>query len=103
MKQQECTSEARRLIEIDENEEESAFGQQLGEIFHLGDFFVNSSDSNNMSMKCQHFIRAFFGDNSKSPNRDEFGAYTAASASLRSGDLSRQVALLHKSHEGFIL
>tara|TARA_R110002124_G_scaffold287344_1_gene473437 strand:- start:399 stop:1916 length:1518 start_codon:yes stop_codon:yes gene_type:complete len=91
MKQHECEAEARRLIEVDEHEEDEDFGQQVGDIFHLGDFFVDAGDKTKLAAKSLHFIRALFGDNSKTPNQDEFGAFMAASASLRTADLSRQV------------
>lgn len=103
MKNADCEIEARRLVDVDEGEADTDYGQQLGEIFHLGDFFANCSDSVRLSESCQHFIRAFFGDNSKSPNRDEFGAYTAAAAALRSADLTRQVGAAVFSHAGDII
>ncbi len=103
MKQHECEAEARRLIEVDEHEEGDDFGQQVGDIFHLGDFFVHAGDKTKMAAKSLHFIRAFFGDNAKSPNPDEFGAFMAASASLRTVDLSRQVGAAITTKSGDIV
>lgn len=45
----------------------------------------------------------FFGKNSISPTRDEYGAYIAASASLRSIDLSRQVGAAIFSKDGEVI
>lgn len=91
MKQHECAAEARKLIEVDEHEIGKAFGQQVGDIFHHGDFFIDAREKSEIGTKFLHFIKAFFGENSKSPSRDEFGAYMASAASLRTVDLSRQV------------
>lgn len=90
--QNKCEQEARELIIIDDNQGDNARGQHVDEIFHRGDFFVDSGGAaDRLNREVVHFIQAFFGDNSKSPRRDEVGAFTAASAALRSIDLSRQV------------
>lgn len=103
MRPPECEAKARELIEVDEHEEETDFGQEVRDIFHLGDFFVDAENRTKMTQKCVSFIRAFFGHNSASPSRDEFGAYMAASASLRSIDLSRQVGAAITSIDGDII
>lgn len=107
MKQAVCEAKARKLIEIDENESEhitdEEYGQEVGEIFHKAEIFLNCSDSTKLSADCHHFIRAFFGDNSKSPRRDELGAYFAAAAALRSADLSRQVGAAIFDESGNII
>lgn len=92
----ECENSARKLVAIDEHQldedgRETDYGQHVRDIFHLGDFFVDGRDATKISTNIQHFIKAFFGDNKKSPTIDEFGAYMAAAAALRSVDLSRQV------------
>ena len=91
-----CEKNARELVttdehQLDEDGRNTSYGQRVGDIFHLGDFFVDGRDTTKMSAKILHFIRAFFGDNKISPTQDEFGAYMAAAAALRSVDLSRQV------------
>ena len=63
MKQAECEKNARNLIEIDEHEDGDDYGQQVGEIFHLGDFFVRSDDIRALNQNLQGFVRALFGDN----------------------------------------
>lgn len=109
MKPHECEAEARRLIEIDENqeadgtEEFNGFGQQVGDIFHHGDFFLDARNKSEIGEKFLHFVKAFFGDNSKSPNQDEFGAYMASAASLRTVDLSRQVGAAIMTKNGDVV
>ncbi|MBD3676963.1 MAG: deoxycytidylate deaminase [Rhodobacteraceae bacterium] len=114
MRHAECEEKARHLIQVDESQESAerflksdearkSFGQEVGGIFHLGDFFVDASDRNKLSEKTLHFIKAFFGENSKSPDKDEFGAFMAASAALRSVDLSRQVGAAITTRDGDIV
>ena len=48
----------------------------------------------------ERFIQALFGRNDIAPMKAEYGMYTAASASLRSSDLSRQVGAAIFSMDG---
>ncbi len=103
-----CEKTARELVatdehQLDEDGSETTFGQQVGDIFHLGDFFLDGSDATKISSKVQHFIKAFFGDNKISPSIDEFGSYMAAAAALRSVDLSRQVGAAILTEHGDIV
>lgn len=108
-----CEEEARRLIRIDENEEDvnfdnenisvedgREFGQKLTEIFHLGDVFISSDSEKSAEEMSKRFINALFGKTNISPTRDEFGSYIAKAASLRSVDLSRQVGAAIITQEG---
>ncbi|WP_025051926.1 anti-phage dCTP deaminase [Sulfitobacter noctilucae] len=103
LKHHRCQKEAIELIDIDEFEEGQDFGQQVGDIFHLGDYFVDGGDKAQLASKTIHFVRALFGDNAKSPDCDEFGAFMASSASLRSVDLSRQVGAAITTPQGDII
>lgn len=103
MKSHECETEARKLIEVDEHEEGKTYGQQVGDIFHFGDFFLDLGDKSKIGEKLLHFTRSLFGENSKSPSRDEFGAYMASAASLRTVDLSRQVGAAILTEHGDIV
>lgn len=103
-----CERNARDLVATDEHQVNddggaTSYGQQVGNIFHLGDFFVDGRDTTRMSAKILDFMKSFFGDNSKSPSRDEFGAYMAAAAALRSVDLSRQVGSAIFTKDGEIV
>jgi deoxycytidylate deaminase len=87
----ECESQAIKLIEVDNNQVDDENGQRVSDAFYLGDVFVDGIDKNNAETTIRRFVRAFFGDNRVSPNKDEYGMYTASAAALRSVDLSRQV------------
>ncbi|MGQ7793063.1 anti-phage dCTP deaminase [Faunimonas sp. B44] len=97
----ECERLAIKLIEIDNNQVDDENGQRVSDVFHLGDVFVNGTNQEDTSDTINRFVRAFFGDNRVSPSKDEYGLYTAAAASLRSIDLSRQVgaAIFSKNAE----
>ena len=86
-----CETEAIELIKIDYNESEDKDGQRIADVFHLGDIFVSGIDKLAAKDTIGRFVRAFFGDTSSSPNKDEYGLYVASAAALRSADLSRQV------------
>lgn len=99
----ECEKQAIDLISIDYNQKDDDNGQRLSEVFHLGDVFVDGIDKLHASSTIERFIYALFGDNRSSPNRDEYGLYTATSASLRSVDLSRQVGAAIFSKRGEVI
>ena len=90
-KDSEREAQAIELIATDANQADEENGQRVSDVFHLGDVFVNGIDKDMAAITLRRFVRAFFGDNFASPSIDEFGLYTATSASLRSVDLSRQV------------
>lgn len=87
---EECTAHADELIKKDEDDEDT-YGQKIGDIFHLADVFIEARSRKTVEDTCHRFIQALFGRNDIAPTRDEFGAYMAKTASLRSVDLSRQV------------
>lgn len=82
---------ADELIARDLNEQTEPNGQRMEEAFHLGDVFVSAKSEEIASRTIKRAIDALFGRNSISPTYDEYGAYMAASAALRSIDTSRQV------------
>lgn len=84
-------NKANMLIERDASEVGEKLGQQLRDTFHLADVFVDGMDPERMRAGISRFIRAFFGRTDITPRKDEYGMYAAASAALRSADLSRQV------------
>ena len=96
-----CKKEAMELIEKDYNQVDDRNGQRLSEVFYLGDVFVDGNDTTKCEKTVDNLIRALFGDNRSSPNRDEYGLYMATAAALRSVDVSRQVgaAIFSKSAE----
>jgi cytidine deaminase len=96
------TARAKKLITRDASEEDP-YGQQLGETFHLADVFVDGIDKSTMNSNITRFVNAFFGQTDISPNKSEFGMYTAKAASMRSADLSRQVGAALFSEDGEII
>lgn len=68
--------------------ESGQFGQQTRETFHLADLFVSMDDYHN---QLNRFLDLIFGKPTLTPTPEEQTMFTAYAASLRSGDLSRQV------------
>jgi deoxycytidylate deaminase len=98
-----CRKAAEELVRKDMHERSDSHGQRIDEVFHLGDAFINGRNEESISETIDRFINAFFGKNSISPTRDEYGSYIAASASLRSIDLSRQVGAAIFSEAGEVI
>lgn len=98
-----CSEGAEALVNTDMNERSDIHGQRIEEVFHMGDVFINGRNEESISRTIDRFVQAFFGKNSISPTRDEYGAYMAASASLRSIDLSRQVGAAVFSPRGEVI
>jgi len=103
LKTEELEDVARKLIKRDYDESAAVHGQRVAEAFHLGDVFVSAKSEKESEETIQRFIKAFFGKNSLSPSRDEYGAYIAASASYRSIDTSRQIGAAIFTTEGEII
>ncbi|WP_454655106.1 anti-phage dCTP deaminase [Bosea beijingensis] len=98
-----CEKEAIELIDMDHMQKDNLNGQRLSDVFHLGDVFVDGVDAIRSSTTIERFIKAFFGDNRASPNKDEYGLYIATAASFRSVDLSRQVGAAIFSNRGEVI
>lgn len=98
-----CKKAAEALVNTDMNERSDIHGQRIEEVFHLGDAFINGKNEESISDTVFRYIFAFFGRNSISPTRDEYGSYIAASAALRSIDLSRQVGAAVFSPRGEVI
>jgi cytidine deaminase len=99
----EVSFKADTLIARDASEEGEEYGQQLRETFHLADVFIDGISKQEMDVKLNRFIDAFFGRTDISPSKDEYGMYAAKSASLRSADLSRQVGAAIFSCDGELI
>ncbi|NMG41938.1 deoxycytidylate deaminase [Chelativorans sp. ZYF759] len=94
---------ARSLVRRDYHERDKKFGQRVEEVFHLGDVFVPGKNDIEIHYNVSRFVNAFFGSNKISPNKYEYGMYTAAAAALRSSDLSRQVGAAIFTNEGEVV
>lgn len=95
--------DALALMSKDSQEENETHGQEVSLIFHKGDVFVDGANKTAIGSTIGRFINAFFGHNGISPNKNEYGMYAAAGASLRSIDLSRQVGAAIFSEAGEVL
>jgi deoxycytidylate deaminase len=94
---------ALRIIDRDYKEEEEEFGQRVGKVFPLADFFVNSGSRPELERQLLRLVRLTLGDPYISPTRDEQGVFFAQAAALRSLDLSRQVGAAITSIDGDVL
>lgn len=82
--------QAHELIEIDQKQNADEFGQRTRDTFQMSDLFVGVADKQ-YEAGLQRFLHLIFGDPFITPSRDEHAMFLAYAASLRSGDLSRQV------------
>ncbi|MFU1605724.1 anti-phage dCTP deaminase [Sulfitobacter pontiacus] len=99
----ECETIARELVATDNNEKSHPHGQRISKIYPLADAFIGGRNSETVKRTTQRFIEAFFGKNSIGPTKDEFGAYLAKAAALRSIDPARQVGAAILSADGDLI
>ena len=74
----------------------------MRDVFHLADGFVDI-DSADASDQLGRILDLIFGNPFETPRRDEYAMFLAFAASLRSGDLSRQVGAVVASEAGEIV
>lgn len=91
--------EAEGLVRRDQEEADPA-GQQTRKTFALSDVFVRSDDETDALGRT---LRLLFGDPSLTPTKDEYAMFLSYSASLRSGDLSRQVGAVVVNRDGDVI
>jgi deoxycytidylate deaminase len=103
-----CTDEElAKLLRRDEHEEDAAyfgqdgtnFGQRTRDTFHLADVFVPLKAEDQL----ERFLSLIFGAPFITPTLDEYAVFLAFGASLRSGDLSRQVGAVVVSAAGDVV
>lgn len=92
--------EATHLIGRDESEE-LEYGQRARDTFYLADVFVRTGSR--MRRDLQRFIDLVFGSPVEYPSLDEHAMFLAYAASLRSGDLSRQVGAVVVNETGDVV
>jgi deoxycytidylate deaminase len=95
-------TEARQLIERDKSEVKDLLGQRTGDTYALADVFI-PQDPNVYKDRLSRFIDLVFGYPYHTPTQDEHGMFLAYAASLRSGDLSRQVGAALMTLHGDVL
>lgn len=91
------------LIARDHEEEGNDSGQKLRETFSLADVVIDAQDEGTARSSCARFIRAYFGDPFVTPTKDEYGAYAARAAAMRSADLARQVGAVTMTADGEVI
>jgi deoxycytidylate deaminase len=98
-------SDANRLMERDEQDDQKKLGQRTRDTFELADVFVRLTPSTVDQVENQvgRFLDLLFGAPVRSPLPDEHAMYLAYAASLRSADLSRQVGASITSVDGDII
>ena len=82
---------AESLIIRDESDETQKHGQQLRKAFPLADFFLDSSNAQDIEAEIERFLNLLFGKPVVTPTRPEIGMAHAHIASLRSAEMGRQV------------
>lgn len=87
----ECRNQAFALVSQDLREERDLHGQNVRDVFPLGDVFIDAGTREKCNAALGRFVDLLFGSNEITPTHDEYGMYLAKSASLRSSDVSRQV------------
>lgn len=100
---QDFESEATRLAQRDEREEQDEFGQDVRGTFPRADFFIDASNRTTAREQLDRCLAAWFGFPFASPTRDEFAMFHAHAAAARSADLSRQVGAAIATDEGDII
>jgi deoxycytidylate deaminase len=94
--------DADALIDRDEDEETS-WGQQVRNTFHMADVFIDTSSSDAVYKQVERFLDLLLGRKLLSPGKDEYGMYLAQAAAFRSTDLSRQVGAAILDKRGDVL
>lgn len=84
--------------------EERSFGQATRDTFHRADMFVDATRSDtDMRAEIRRFFDLVFGSPLVTPRKDEHAMFLAFAASLKSGDLSRQVGAVLATESGIIV
>lgn len=93
---------ALKLIARDLEDEDREFGQRTRDTFHLADVFVELQ-KNRYKQELKRFLQLVFGHPHTTPTPEEFAMYQASAASLRSGQLGRQVGAAIVNERGDLI
>lgn len=94
---------AQRLVQRDEEDVKTDFGQNVRKSFPLSDVFVNVTDTATLTQSLNRFLEMLFAYQFHTPTRDEFGMFHAQAAALRSAALGRQVGAAVATSDGDVL
>lgn len=92
-----------QLIQRDLRDKTSPFGQDVGETFPEADLFVDASTADGSQKWVERYVELLFGNEFKTPTRDEHAMYHAFGARMRSADLARQVGACITTQDGQVL
>ena len=97
-------SEVRSFMERDAKDSSAVYGQQVREVFWLGDYFVDNSSKKSEDFRLADQVKRFseivLGIGWPRPTPEEEGMYLAFGAARRSACLSRQVGAALQSESG---
>jgi deoxycytidylate deaminase len=94
---------AEKLILRDESDEQKPYGQRLRATFALADFFLNSSDGQEIAREIDRFLDLLFGRPVVTPRADELGMAHAYISAMRSSEMGRQVGAAITDAEGNLI
>ena len=96
-------NQAEELVWIDEQEQGTKLGQNVGDAFPLADLFIDSRSREKIEENVSRYLELVFGYPFHTPTRDEYAMFHAKAAALRSADLSRQVGAAISTTDGDIV
>lgn len=95
-----------KFIDRDEQDRSKTWGQEVNQVFHQADFFVDNDhpqDNVKYGPDLDRFVDLCVGGKLLRPTIEETGMYHAHAASMRSACLSRQVGAAILSRDGRVL
>jgi deoxycytidylate deaminase len=93
--------DAENLIIKDQQEPDNKYGQKVGKLFHLADFFIDVD--NDMDGAVRRLTELFLGNVFITPTRSEQGMFIAHASAWRSASLQRQVGVVIATRDGGII
>jgi deoxycytidylate deaminase len=90
-KSEDFESFARDLVQRDQDEEITAWGQRVGKAFPEADFFIDAGDETGLERELERAFDLLFDRPYVTPTPAEYGMALAQACALRSADLGRQV------------
>lgn len=95
--------DAQKLIQLDEEEEGTDLGQNVGKSFPMADLFLDTKLRKDLRTSVRRFAEIIFNFPFHTPTKDELGMFHAKAAAFRSADLSRQVGAVIMTAEGEVV
>lgn len=90
-KSEDFESVARSLVQRDQDEETTAWGQRVGKAFPEADIFIDAGDEAGLESELERAFDLLFDRPYVTPTPAEYGMALAQASALRSADLGRQV------------